>query len=168
MKPYEWMVTYTPQTDWIRGSGAIVWLSFFTGIFGAGAYLASLYFGSLTGMVIAWIILALLKGALHVGHAKKPLRLWRMVLKFRTSWIARGTVFTLLFSVFGAIQIVLSSTMAGSSLELTFKILAGASAAAVMIYEGFTIICISGIPSWNSSLLPAPTRLHASVTFGQT
>ena len=90
MKPYDWMVTYTPQTDWIKGGGAIVWLSFFAGLFGSGAYLASLYFDSFTGTVVSWLIIAVLKGGLHVGHAKKPLRLWRMVLKVRTSWISEG------------------------------------------------------------------------------
>jgi formate-dependent nitrite reductase membrane component NrfD len=155
MKPYEWMVTYTPQTDWIKGSGAVVWLSFFAGIFGAGAYLASLYFNSFTGALVSWIIVAIIKGGLHVGHAKRPLRLWRMVIKVRTSWIARGTVFTLSLVVFGAVQIILSYRMPGTNLELLFKILTAAAACAVMIYEGFTINCVSGIPFWNSSLLPA-------------
>jgi formate-dependent nitrite reductase membrane component NrfD len=155
MKPYEWMVTYTPQTDWIKGGGVIVWLSFFTGIFGSGAYLASLYFNNLTGMVVSWLIIVVLKGGLHIGHAKRPLRLWRMVLKVRTSWIARGTVFTGLVALFGAIQIFLSFQMPGTTAEFVFKVLTGAAAFAVMIYEGFTINYISSIPFWNSSLLPA-------------
>jgi formate-dependent nitrite reductase membrane component NrfD len=155
MKPYDWMVTYTPQTDWIKGGGAIVWLSFFTGLFGSGAYLASLYFDSLTGMIVSWLIVAVLKGGLHVGHAKRPLRLWRMVLKVRTSWIARGTVFTALFALFGAVQIILSHEAAATPGEITFKVLTAIFALAVMIYEGFTINYVSGIPFWNSSLLPA-------------
>ena len=155
MKPYNWMVTYTPQTDWIKGGGTIVWLSFFTGLFGSGACLASLYFDSLTGMIVSWLIVAVLKGGLHVGHAKRPLRLWRMVLKVRTSWIARGTVFTALFALFGAIQIILSYEAAGTSTEITFKVLTAIFALAVMVYEGFTINYVSGIPFWNSSLLPA-------------
>jgi formate-dependent nitrite reductase membrane component NrfD len=155
MKPYEWMVTYTPQTDWIKGGGAIVWLSFFTGIFGSGAYLASLYFNNLTGMIISWLIIAVLKSGLHVGHAKHPFRLWRMALKFRTSWIARGTVFTALVGLFGAVQIILTIQSPGTTPELVFKVLTALAAFAVMIYEGFTINYISGIPFWNSSLLPA-------------
>ena len=154
MKPYEWMVTYTPQTDWIKGGGVIVWLSFFTGIFGSGAYLASLYFNNLTGMVISWLIITVLKGGLHVGHAKKPFRLWRMVLKVRTSWIARGTVFTALLALVGAVQIILSYRMPGTTWETLFKVLAGIAAFAILIYEGFTINYITGIPFWNSALLP--------------
>jgi len=154
MKPYDWMVTYTPQTDWIKGGGAIVWLSFFTGLIGSGAYLASLYFGSFTGMTVSWLIVAILKSGLHVGHAQKPLRLWRMVLKVRTSWIARGTLFTGLFALFGAVQLILSYAAAGATIETTFKVLAAIFAFAVMIYEGFTINYVAGIPFWNSSLLP--------------
>ncbi len=158
MKPYDWMIAYTPQTDWIAGGGAVVWLSFVTGLFGSGAYLASLYFNSFAGMVVSWCIIALLKGALHVGHAKKPLRLWRMVLRVRTSWIARGTVFTAFAALFGAVQIVLSYAAPGSSAEIAFKVLTALAVIAVMIYEGFTINYIAGIPFWNSSLLP-PTLI---------
>ncbi len=154
MKPYDWMVTYTPQTDWIKGSGSIVWLSFFAGLFGSGAYLASLYYDSLTGTIVSWLIIAVLKGGLHVGHAKRPFRLWRMVLKVRTSWISRGMVFTALTALFGAVQIILSYEAAGT-VETIFRVLTAAAALAVMIYEGFTINYIAGIPFWNSSLLPA-------------
>jgi formate-dependent nitrite reductase membrane component NrfD len=155
MKPYEWMVTYTPQTEWIKGSGAVVWLSFVTGLLGGGSYLASLYFGSLSGTIGSWLIIAILKGALHVGHAKKPFRLWRIVLRVRTSWIARGTVFTGMAGLFGAVQIIFSLALPGTPAETTFKVLTAIAVVAVMIYEGFTINYISGIPFWNSSLLPA-------------
>jgi formate-dependent nitrite reductase membrane component NrfD len=155
MKPYDWMITYTPQTEWIKGSGAVVWLSFVTGLFGGGSYLASLYFGNLAGMIVSWLIIAILKSVLHVGHTKKPLRLWRMVLKVRTSWIARGTVFTGIAGLFGAVQIILTWAVPGTPAEVVFKTLMAIAVVAVMIYEGFTINYISGIPFWNSSLLPA-------------
>lgn len=165
MKSYDWMVAYTPQTDWIKGHGIFVWLSFFTGILGGGAYLASLYFNSFAGIVVSWIIIAVLKGGLHVGHTKKPLKLWRMILKVRTSWIARGTLFTILTVILGAIQIILFSVAADSPAEIVFRILTGLSALAVMIYEGFTINYIKGIPFWNSSLLP-PTLISWGILMG--
>jgi len=155
MKPYEWMVKHTPQTEWIKGSGIVVWLSFFAGIFGSGSYLASLYFNSITGSVISWLIIVALKGGLHVGHARNPLRLWRIVLGVRTSWIARGMVFTGLLAFFGAFQIILFRLMPGTAPETTFKVLTGIAAFAVLLYEGFTLNYISGIPFWNSALLPA-------------
>lgn len=155
MKPYDWMVTYTPQTDWIKGGGAVVWLSLFAGLLGGGAYLTSLYYDSLAGTIVSWLIVVVLKGGLHVGHAKRPLRLWRMILKVRTSWIARGTLFTALTALFGAAQVILSYYAPGTPAEAVFKVLTAMAALAVMIYEGFTINSVSGIPFWNSSLLPA-------------
>ena len=90
-----------------------------------------------------------------MGHAKRPFRLWRMVLKVRTSWISRGMVFTALTALFGAVQIILSYEARGTPVETLFKVLTALAACAVMIYEGFTINYIAGIPFWNSSLLPA-------------
>lgn len=39
---YEWMVKYTPQTEWIEGNGVMLLLAFFFTEFGAGIYLVSL------------------------------------------------------------------------------------------------------------------------------
>jgi len=50
MKPYEWMVTYTPQTEWIEGRGLLLWLAFYTGGLGGGLYLVSSYYDSFPGM----------------------------------------------------------------------------------------------------------------------
>ena len=41
------------------------------------------------------------------------------------------------------------------TVETIFRVLTALAAFAVMIYEGFTINYIAGIPFWNSSLLPA-------------
>jgi formate-dependent nitrite reductase membrane component NrfD len=159
------MVTYTAQTDWIKGHGVVVWLSFFVGIVGSGAYLVSLYFNSFAGTVLSWLLIAVLKGGLHVSHSKRPAKLWRIMLKVRTSWIARGTVVTALTALFGAVQIVLSRVIPGAPAEIAFKVLTGLAALAVMIYEGFTINYIKGIPFWNSSLLP-PTLISWGMLTG--
>jgi len=155
MKPYEWMVRYTAQTEWVRGGGLCIWLSFFAGILGSGSYLVSLYFNSATGALVSWLVIVALKGGLHIADARKPLGLWRMVFGVRTSWIARGMGFTICLALFGAIQLFLSYESPGSSFETLFKALTGIAAAAVLLYEGFTINSIVGIPFWNSGLLPA-------------
>jgi len=155
MKPYEWMVRYTPQTDWVQGGGLLIWLSFFAGILGSGSYLVSLYFDSAAGALVSWLVIVVLKGGLHIADARKPLGLWRMILRVRTSWIARGMVFTICLVLFGAIQLVLSYESPGSSFETLFKALTGIAAASVLLYEGFTINCLVGIPFWSSALLPA-------------
>lgn len=154
MKPYEWMVKYTPQTEWIERRGILMWLAEVFGGIGGGLYLVALYFDSLWGMFIGWLIVVLLKGGFHIAYLGKPLRFWRIVLKPQTSWIARGLIFVILFIGFGAIQMAFSYWLPGTAWELTFKVLAGITAFMVAIYTGFTMNYANGIPLWNSALLP--------------
>lgn len=155
MKPYEWMVKYTPQTAWVERKGILIWLAFYTGILGGGCYLASLYFNNLWGMFASWLIILVLKGGFHVAHAERPLTVWRMILRPRTSWISRGLILTLLLIVFGAIQLPLTYWVPGTAVEVLFKVLAGIAAFGIITYTGFTMNYVSGIPLWNSALLPA-------------
>jgi formate-dependent nitrite reductase membrane component NrfD len=155
MKPYEWMVKYTPQTVWIERKGLMIWLSMYFGILGGGAYLVSLYFNNLIGMFISWLIVLVIKSGLHVAHAEKPLKLWRMILRPQTSWISRGLILTVLFIGFGAVQLALSYWAPGTGGEIVFKVLAGIAAFGVMVYAGFLMSYVNGIPFWNAAILPA-------------
>jgi len=154
MKPYEWMVKYTPQTEWIERKGVFIWLSFYAGILGGGSYLVSLYFNNLWVMFISWLIILVLKGGFHVAHAERPLRLWRMILRPQSSWISRGLILTILLIVFGAIQLAFSYWLPGTVAEIVFKVLTGIMAFGIIIYAGFTMNHVNGIPFWNSALLP--------------
>jgi formate-dependent nitrite reductase membrane component NrfD len=155
MKPYEWMVRYTPQKAWIERKGLMIWLSMYFGMFGGGAYLVSLYFNHLAGMFISWLIVLVIKGGLHMAHAEKPLNLWRMLLRPQTSWISRGLILTILFIVFSGAQLAFSYWAPGTVGELIFKVLGGVAAFGVMVYAGFVLSYVSGIPFWNVGVLPA-------------
>jgi sulfite dehydrogenase (quinone) subunit SoeC len=154
MKPYNWMVQYTPQASWIERRGLIIWLSMYAGILGGGAYLASLFFNSLAGMFISWLIVLFVKGGLHIAHAERPLKLWRMILRPQTSWISRGLILTACLILFGAVQLILTYTLPGTAAEAVFKVLAGIAAFGVVIYAGFTMSYVGGIPFWNVATLP--------------
>jgi formate-dependent nitrite reductase membrane component NrfD len=154
MKPYEWMVRYTPQKAWIERKGLMIWLSIYFGMFGGGAYLVSLYFNSLAGMFISWLVVLIIKSGLHVAHARKPLKLWRMVLRPQTSWISRGLILTVLFIVFGAVQLAFSYWAPGTPGGLIFKVLGGIAAFGVMVYAGFALSYVRGIAFWNVAILP--------------
>lgn len=154
MKPDEWMVHYTPQTEWIERRGILIWLSLYAGILGGGSYLVSLYFHNLWGMFISWLIIAVLKSGLHIAHAERPLKLWRMILRPQTSWISRGLIITLLLIVFGAIQLAFSYWFPGTAGEMAFKVLTGIMAFGIILYVGFIMSYVNGIPFWNSALLP--------------
>ncbi len=154
MKPYEWMVTYTPQREWIDGRGLLLWLAFYTGGLGGGLYLVSSYYNSLPGMAIAVFVVAILKGGFHLAYLGKPLRFWRIILRPQTSWVSRGFLFVAGFILIGFIQLMLSYFSPGSSWELIFRVLAAVCAFCEAIYTGFAMNYVNGIPFWNSALVP--------------
>jgi formate-dependent nitrite reductase membrane component NrfD len=154
MQAHEWMINYTRQTEWIDRRGLFLWLAFYAGGLGGGLYLVSLYFNSLWGMLIGWLIVAGIKGSAHLIFLGKPLRAWRIVFRPGSSWLSRGILFVLSFVLFGAIQMALSFWAPGSAVELALKVLAGISAFAVAIYTGFVLNSVKAVPFWNSTLLP--------------
>ena len=154
METHEWMINYTRQTEWIDRRGIFLWIAFYAGGLGGGLYLVSLYFNSLWGMFISWLIIAVIKGGAHLIYLGKPLRFWRIISRPNTSWLARGIIFVFSFIVFAAIQLVFSHWLPGSAAEIVFKVLAGIAALAVAVYTGFVLNTVKAVPFWNSTLLP--------------
>jgi formate-dependent nitrite reductase membrane component NrfD len=151
-KPWDFMVKYTPQRDWIEGHGIMVAFAMFLGGISGGLYLASLYFDSMPGTIIAWA-LAALAGLVDMAHLSKPMRFWRMMLKPGSSWISRGFILIFLFLGAAAIQIILSQWAPGAA-ETFFKVVAGIMAFGVAIYSGFVVGYVGAIKLWNSGLVP--------------
>jgi formate-dependent nitrite reductase membrane component NrfD len=154
MEAYEWMVKNTSQTEWIDRRGILVWLAEVSNGIGGGLYLASLYFNSLLGMFLSWLIVILFKGGFHFAYLGKPMRFWRMALKPDTSWLARGFIFLVLFICIGAIQLAFSHWLPGTTLEIVFKVISGLMVFLVVINTGFVMNYINSIPFWNSAMLP--------------
>ncbi|MFC1942004.1 NrfD/PsrC family molybdoenzyme membrane anchor subunit [Chloroflexota bacterium] len=152
-RPYEFMVKYTPQRDWIEGHGIMIALAFFLGGISGGLYLASLFFDNMLGMFIAWLA-ALVMGMVDMAHLTKPMRFWRMLLKPKTSWIARGFIFITLFIGCAAIQLALGFWLPGTAAETVFRVLAGILAFGVAIYSGFVVGYVGAIKLWNSAIVP--------------
>lgn len=179
---HKWMTDYTPQTEWIERRGILVWIAeVFTSI-GSGLYLISLFFSlvpgyekiSWWGMLIAWLIIMFLKIPLHLAYFGKPLRFWRTIPPFseawKTSWFARGIIFSILFGVFAFIQLVFSYLTLDvfniglqfspnvlailSAFAILFKVLGGIFAFLTGIYPGFIMNYVKAIQFWNSGLLP--------------
>ena len=174
MVTHEWMVKPMAQTEWIQGKGMLVWLAEVFSALGTGLYLVSLFFGvqeefALTAFwagLFGWIMIAAFKLPLHLAYLGKPLRFYRSFPPFsgawRTSWMARGIVFTMIFLAFGAIQLFLQGLIAygvstGSgiwALNYVFMILAGVFCVATAIYCGFAMSYCKSVPFWNTGLLP--------------
>jgi formate-dependent nitrite reductase membrane component NrfD len=154
MQPHEWMINYTRQSEWIDRRGLFLWIAFYAGGLGGGLYLVSLFFNSLWGMFISWLVIAVIKGGAHLIYLGKPMRFWRIVTRPQSSWLARGFIFVMLFIFFGAAQLAFSYWLPDTAGEIIFKVLTGISALVVAIYTGFVLNTVKAVPFWNSSLLP--------------
>jgi formate-dependent nitrite reductase membrane component NrfD len=152
-RPYEFMVYYTPQREWIERRGVLLWLAFFFIELGAGTFIVSAIFNSLPGMLTGWLICAILGGGLHLLFLGKPLRFWRMVLSsgWKTSWISRGLIFVTLFLALGLAHMGL--TLWTSPL-IVLMVVTNIFAFLTVIYGGFAMNYVNGIPLWNTALLP--------------
>lgn len=148
---YEWMVNDTPQTEWVEGKGVIFWLAFFFIELGAGMFFVSSIFGNLLGEFLGWLICAVLGGGFHLLYLGHPMRFYRMVLRPQTSWVSRGLLFVFAFLILGGLQMVFP--LRGIS-SLALLVVANIFAFLTVIYGGFAMNYISGIPFWNSALLP--------------
>jgi formate-dependent nitrite reductase membrane component NrfD len=170
MVTHEWMIKPMQQTEWIEKQGLLIWLSEVFSALGTGLYLVAVFVDSFWGALIGYLIVMLLKLPLHLVYLGKPLRFWRTMPPFsgawRTSWIARGVVFTVLFSIFGFAQLVTSYVLgvddlvSGQALQLIYvadimlKIIAGFFVVLTGIYCGFMMSCCKSVPFWNTGLLP--------------
>ena len=154
VKPYDFMVKYQQQKDWIDGRGNFIAFAFFLGGISGGLYLAAAYFDNLLGMFIAWLLAACM-GVSYMIHLSHPMRFWRMFMKPKTSWIARGFIFIMLFIGFTTIQLILSQWVPQATGAITaLKVVAGFFAFAQSIYTGFAVSYVSAIKVWNSAIVP--------------
>jgi formate-dependent nitrite reductase membrane component NrfD len=154
IKPYDFMVKYQQQKDWIDGRGNFIAFAFFLGGIAGGLFLAAAYFDNLLGIFIAFLLTGLM-GASYMLHLTHPIRFWRMMSKPGTSWISRGFTFIMLFGLFTAITMILMQWAPDATAAITtFKVLAGIFAFAQSIYTGFAVSYVSAIKIWNSAIVP--------------
>ena len=152
-RPYEFMVSYTPQTQWIEKGGIKLWLAFFFIELGAGMFFVASLLSNLWAMFLGWFLCAVLGGGFHLLYLGKPLRFWRMAVSsgFKTSWISRGIIFVSLFLTLSFIHMLLLQ----SGIRSTGLIVAAdVFAFLTVIYGGFAMNYVNGIPLWNTALLP--------------
>lgn len=158
MVTHEWMVKPMQQTEWIEGEGLLVWLSEVFSSLGTGLYIVSIFVNSWWGALIGYLIVVGLKLPFHLAYLGKPTRFWRTLPPFsnawKTSWIARGVLFTGIFMVFGLIQLYTSYTAPGSAFDIFIRVIAGIFAVMTAIYCGFMMSYCKSVPFWNTGLLP--------------
>ena len=153
MEAYDWMAKHTPQSEWIERRGILLWLAFFFIELGAGMFFVASFFDNMQAMLAGWLVCAILGGGFHLVFLGKPARFWRIVVSsgWQTSWISRGLIFVSLFLILGLIHLVLA-TWAESGIALLVVI--DIFAFLTIIYGGFAMNYVNGIPLWNTALLP--------------
>ena len=171
MITHEWMVKPMHQREWIERRGIMIWIAETFTSLGAGLYLVSLFINSWWGLLFGWIIIMFLKLPVHLAYFGKPWRFYRTMPPWsnawKTSWFARGILFSVFFGTFGFIQLVFGqpdlANLIGHSITnpiyYTFGVLAGLNALGVGIYGGFIMNYVKGIPFWNQGLLPVMIML---------
>jgi formate-dependent nitrite reductase membrane component NrfD len=166
MITHKWMVEPMAQKEWIERKGLMVFIAETFTSLGAGLYLVSLLMNNWWGMVIGWLIIMFLKLPVHIAYLGKPLRFYRTLPPFsnawKTSWFARGILFTVFFSGFAFVQLVVGQTdvasligTAATPLYYIFGVLGGIFALMTGIYGGLIMNCCKGIRFWNTWMLPA-------------
>ncbi len=165
MVTHEWMVKPMQQKEWIEKRGMMVWIAEVFTSLGSGLFLVSLFMNSWWGMLVGWLIIMFLKLPVHLAYFGKPLRFYRTIPPFsnawKTSWFARGILFTIFFSGFAFVALVVGhpyiSNLIGPAAQpiySTFAILAGIFALLTGIYGGFIMNYCKSIPFWNTGILP--------------
>jgi sulfite dehydrogenase (quinone) subunit SoeC len=181
MVTHEWMVKPMHQTEWIERQGVLVWFAEVFSALGTGLYLVALFVNSWWGALFGWLIVVLLKLPLHLLYLGKPLRFWRTLPPFsgawKTSWIARGVLFTTVFVALGFVQLVTSRVITDTTLlsgqalsawvalDMLVRILAGIFVILTGIYCGFMMSYCKSVPFWNTGLLPI-VILNAGIADG--
>jgi formate-dependent nitrite reductase membrane component NrfD len=165
MVTHDWMVKPMQQREWIEKRGWMVWIAETFTSLGTGLYLVSLFMNNWWGMLIGWLIVACLKLPIHLAYFGKPLRFYRTMPPFsnawKTSWFARGILFSVFLLTFGFVQIVIAfpyvSHLLGQAympLYVIFGVISGFFALGVGVYGGFIMNYVKGIPFWNSGIIP--------------
>jgi sulfite dehydrogenase (quinone) subunit SoeC len=151
----DFRIGYTAQREWAW----LITAAFFFGSVGAGLYLVSYFAGFREGMVAGLISVAVLKTVAHVLFLGKPLRAWRALRQWRTSWISRGLIAIGVFTVCGTVYLLLDAG--------TFRYVVGAVAAvaacATAVYDGFVMRASRGIPAWRSWFVPLIVACYAAI-----
>ncbi len=151
----DFRIGYTAQHEWAW----LITAAFFFGSVGAGLFLVSYFAGFRQGMLAGLLSVAVLKSVAHVLFLGKPLRAWRALRQWRTSWISRGLIAIGVFVTCGVLYLALP---AGSA-RYVLGVVAATAAAVVAVYDGLVLRSSRGIPAWSSWFAPVLVACYAAI-----
>ncbi len=150
------------QRDWAgRGERGfrdqMLMPAIFFGAVSPGLYISSLFTDFLPGLWASLIMNIAGYGVTHLLYLGKMERFWRGLLNIRHSWISRGILFNILFTVFSTGFIILKTLEGGAESGLLIflcKWVSLVSALLFLAYPGFMLSFVKAIPFWRSAVEP--------------
>ena len=154
----QFRIGYTVQQEWAW----LITCAFFFGTVGGGLFFVSYVADFDLGAAVALLIVGVGKTTAHLLFLGKPLRAWRAVFAWRTSWISRGVVAMSVFLACGFVSVLPYFGVSGlEGAAGVFGWIAAGAAVVLMVYDGFVLKTSGGIPLWSSWLMPLLTLSYA-------
>lgn len=158
----EFIVSTRQQQQW----GWLLILDFFLAGAGASSFAIALIMGFVPGMVIGGS-LVLVGALILLVDLSRRRSLWRLVSRLKYSWLSRGTIGILVFTVLALVHISYLTLqpngwaslgapwLAGPVWVMVLGIVTGVVAIFVASYPGFLLGGMRRVPLWNSAYTPA-------------
>jgi sulfite dehydrogenase (quinone) subunit SoeC len=139
------------------GLGLTVWLILaeFCRNCAAGISKETFFVGAIFALV--FVTAGLISSTLHLANPKNA---WRAFSRFRTSWLSREGVFSILFYVLAAIHVFAVWRDASIATRLLSGTLVILCALAILYCTGMIYACLKTIPQWRSWTTPAGYVLY--------
>ncbi len=151
-------------------------MAFYFGCLGAGLYAISSLLdwraagdaprATVTGLIVGFILVIVIKNGSHILGSSHPGKALRALSQVGSSWISRGSLFILLFGIFGALDVVVRLGWIPGDKDVLgwiLGILALAASVAVMVYVGFVMAQGRRISLWHSPLMPVIFLVYSVV-----
>ncbi len=151
------------QKDW-AGKGErglrdqMLMPAIFFGAISPGLYLSSLFTDFKAGLWASVFLNIIGYGITHLLYLGKMERFWRGLFNIKQSWISRGLLFNILFTISSTLYLVITgfTTVSDtSSFVLTLKWASILSGILFLAYPGFMLSFVKAIPFWHSAVEPA-------------
>ncbi len=139
----EFIIKAKTQQEWHW----LIAIALFLAGIGGGAFIVSSWVVKLPlGSFIGILIVAIGSSLAFFLDLDRKSQFWRVMFRPQTSWISRGILLIMLFTLFGLLSLIIDSPV--------LLWVATICAVGVMMYSGFVLSYSPSIPFWNTPLLP--------------
>lgn len=157
----QFLIGYQRQQEW-------AWLiatAFFLGKVGGGLFMISFFSDFKLGALVGLLLVGVGKTTAHLLYLGRPERFLRAVWGWKTSWISRGILAMIAFSVLGALYLAsyVHVTFVPHGLAHACGIAAVVFSFFLMFYDGFVLRASKGVPLWDTYLMPVLMFFYAAL-----